>query len=328
MPLARQWSENDFGVFKLSLLKSTLVIGGGGYIGTQLAAELVGTGRRVTVLGRKVIYNRTMAAGVTYCQGDFADAGLLAALLDDHQEVVHLAHASVPNTVLDGPLADLLQNLTPAIGLFTSAALRDRKLLLISSGGTVYGEALELPITELHPTRPISPYGVTKLTVENYARMHAVMHGLRLICVRPANAYGVGQRPFSGQGFISTAMASAIRGEPVKLFGREGTVRDYIYIDDLVSGLVSALDFGQPGETYNLGSGIGLSNRQVLDAMTPLLRGMGVEIGVQNLPERPSDVKANVLDSGKLHECSGWQPLVQLEDGLQRTARWLMDSHG
>jgi len=305
-----------------------LLIGGGGYIGTQLAAELAGAGRRVTVLGRKLAPDRVLAPGVTYCHGDFADAALLGTLLDDHEAVIHLAYASVPSTAFGDPLADLLQNLAPAIGLFAAAARRGRKLLLVSSGGTVYGEALELPITELHPTRPVSPYGLTKLTLEHYARLYSVLHGLSLICVRPANAYGVGQRPFSGQGFIATAMASAMRREPVKLFGREGTIRDYVYIDDLASGIASALESGQPGETYNLGSGIGLSNRQVLDAMTPLLNGMGVKLVVEQLPARATDVKVNILDSRKLRDCSGWQPRVDLAEGLQRTADWLKDNYG
>lgn len=308
--------------------QSTLLIGGAGYIGAQLAAELAATGRRVTVLGRKLVPVRELAPGVSYSQGDFADPKVLDSLLDDHQEVVHLAYASVPNTTFDDPLGELLQNLPPAMGLFMAAARRSRKLLLVSSGGTVYGEALELPITELHPTRPVSYYGLTKLMVENYARIHAVMHGLHLICVRPSNAYGVGQQPFLGQGFISTAIASAMRGQPVKLFGREGTVRDYLYIDDVARGIVSALDFGHPGETYNLGSGVGLSNRQVLDAMMPMLIDKGLELGVEHLSERASDVRANVLDSRKLLECSGWRPRVSLTEGLQRTVAWLSGSHG
>lgn len=312
----------------MSFPKSTLLIGGGGYVGTRLAAELAGAGRRVTVLGRRAAPDHALASGVTYRQGDFADAALLGDLLDEHNEVAHLAYASSPNTVFDAPLADLMQNLTPAMELFAAAARRNRKLMLVSSGGSVYGQALELPISELHPTRPISPYGVTKLTLENYARLHSTTSGLRLICVRPANAYGVGQLPFLGQGFVSTAMASAMRGDAIKIFGRQGTVRDYLYIDDLASGLASALDFGRPGETYNLGSGMGLSNQNMLDAMKPLLLGMGVELRVEYLPERPYDVKANVLDSRKLHDCSGWRARIGLEEGLRRTADWLRDVCG
>ncbi len=305
-----------------------MLIGGAGYLGTRLAAELSASGRHVTVLGRKLVPDCTLAPGVVYHHGDYADSALLDVLLRDHEDVVHLAHASVPGALAGAPLPDLLQNLTPSIGLFAAAALRGRKVLLVSSGGTVYGEALELPITELHPTRPVSSYGVTKLTIESYGRLQAVMNDLPLICVRPANAYGVGQRPFSGQGFISTALASAIRGEPVKLFGRDGTVRDYVYIDDLARGIAGALESGQPGETYNLGSGVGLSNRQVLDEMVPHLHRLGVALKIDVLPERPTDVKINILDSRKLHDRTGWQPRISLSEGLQRTADWIKAGYG
>jgi UDP-glucose 4-epimerase len=148
---------------------------------------------------------------------------------------------------------DLLQNLPPTVQLFSEAAVRGTKLLLVSSGGTVYGEADELPISETHATKPISPYGVTKLTLENYAYLYAATHDLKFVCVRPANAYGIGQKAFVGQGFVATALASAMRGMPIKIFGHCGTIRDYLYVSDLASGIVSALEHGHLSETYNLG---------------------------------------------------------------------------
>ena len=190
-----------------------------------------------------------MPQGVAYLRGDFAQLDLINGLLDRHHEVIDLAYASVPNTSFENPLADLLQNLPPMVQLFPAVAARGGKLLLVSSGGTVYGEASKLPIDENHPTKPISPYGVTKLTVENYAHLYAKTHGLQFICLRPANAYGVGQRPYVGQGFISTAMASAMRGNPIKIFGPIGTVRDYVYVTDLADGIVRALEKGRRLET-------------------------------------------------------------------------------
>jgi UDP-glucose 4-epimerase len=133
--------------------------------------------------------------------------------------VIHLAYATVPNTSFDNPLADLLQNLPPTVELFSKVAERSGRLILVSSGGTVYGQAVQLPILENHPTNPISPYGVTKLTLEKYAHLYAVTKSLKVICVRPGNAYGVGQYPYIGQGFVSTAMAS-IRGVSVRRVAR------------------------------------------------------------------------------------------------------------
>ena len=285
------------------------------------------TGRGVTVLGRSTLPRYELPEGVVYVSGDFSQHDLIINLIASHQEVIHLAYATVPNTSFENPLADLLQNLPATVQLFSEVADRGGKLILVSSGGTVYGEAIELPILETHPTKPISPYGVTKLTLENYAHLYAVTHGLQFVCVRPANAFGVGQRPFVGQGFIATAMASAMRGQPIKIFGQSGTIRDYIYVSDLADGIVSVLERGRLSETYNLGSGIGLSNMNVIKAITPLMKEVGQEVRVEHLPERAFDVKANVLDSTKLHEHTGWEPKVKFTDGLHRACQWLRNYH-
>ncbi|ADE13113.1 NAD-dependent epimerase/dehydratase family protein [Sideroxydans lithotrophicus] len=301
----------------------TLVIGGAGYIGAHLVPQLIATGRHVTVLGRSLTPRYELPNEATYISGDFGQRDLIGSLLANHQEGIHLAYATVPNTSFDNPLADLLENLPPTVQLFSEAAERGTKLILMSSGGTVYGEANELPILETHPTKPISPYGVTKLTLENYAYLYAVTHGLKFVCIRPGNAYGAGQRPFVGQGFISTALASAMTGKPIRIFGQQGTIRDYLYVSDLASGIVSALQHGQLTETYNIGSGVGLSNLDVIEAIKVLLKEVGCSVKVENLPARAFDVKTNVLDSTKLETHTGWRPKVEFEEGLARTYDWL-----
>jgi UDP-glucose 4-epimerase len=311
----------------LSNEQTTLVIGGTGYIGMHLIPDLLATGRNVTILGRKSTPPHTLPKGVTYVSGDFSQRELIGALLDSHQEVIHLAYATVPNTSFENPLADLLQNLPPTVQLFSEVAARGRILVLISSGGTVYGEAIKLPIREDHPTRPISPYGVTKLTLEHYAYLYAVTHGLKFVCLRPSNAFGPGQQPFVGQGFISTAIASAMRGQSIKIFGQRGTVRDYIYVTDLVAGIIGALRNGHLSETYNVGSGVGLSNIDVIEAISPLMKAMGYTVSVEHLPERAFDVKTNVLDSTKLYEHTGWASQLEFADGLRLTCEWLRNHH-
>jgi UDP-glucose 4-epimerase len=307
---------------------NTLVIGGAGYIGSHLTAQLLATGRKVTVLGRSLVPSNALPNGVNYIAGDFGQHQLITELLDKHEEVIHLAYATVPNTSFENPLADLLQNLPPTVQLFSEIADRGIKLVLVSSGGTVYGEAEKLPISETHPTKPISPYGVTKLTLENYAYLYAATHGLKFICVRPANAYGAGQKPFVGQGFISTAIASVMRGQPIKIFGQSGSVRDYIYVSDLAAGIVCALESGSLSETYNIGSGVGLSNMDVINAITPLLESTNCKLSVEHYPERTFDVKSNVLDATKIQQLTGWQPKVQFKDGLLFTLDWLKKNYG
>lgn len=300
-----------------------LIIGGGGFIGRRLVELLCDRGTEVTVLGRRTAPNPNSSSEAVYVAGDFGDIDLLRCLLETHDSVVHLAYATVPNTSFDNPLGDLLENLPSTVQLFAEVAAKGQRLVLVSSGGTVYGESLTLPITEDHPTNPISPYGVTKLTLEKYAHLYAVTRGLNVVCVRPSNAFGEGQPAFSGQGFLATAMALTMRGESVKIFGPRGTVRDYLHVEDMAEGIASALDLGESGETYNLGSGIGRSNLDVLEAMKPLMKEIGCTVRAVHEPARVFDVQANVLDSTRLRNRAGWSPRVSFEDGLRRTRDWL-----
>jgi len=260
---------------------------------------------------------------VLYVSGNFGDTSLIRDLLESHDEVVHLAYATAPNTSFVDPLGDLLENLPSTVQLFTEVAAKGRRLVLVSSGGTVYGQGLTLPIAEDHPTQPISPYGVTKLTLEKYAYLYSVTHGLNVVCVRPSNAYGEGQPPFRGQGFVATAMASAMRGQNVRIFGERGTLRDYIYVGDLAEGIISALECGAPGEIFNLGTGIGRSNLDVVMAIKPLMEEIGCTVHTHHEPARVFDVLANVLDCTRLRSRTGWKPKVSFEEGLLRAREWL-----
>lgn len=299
-----------------------LLIGGGGFIGSHLIKKLLISGRSITVLDKRTTLDQDKIPSVTYIIGDFSDADLLSKLVPEHEEIIHLAYATQPNTSFDDPLIDLSQNLPPAVQLFDIVSRYGAKLLLISSGGTVYGDTDSTLISEDHPTRPISPYGVTKLTMEKYAYLYSATKKLQFLCVRPSNPYGAGQIPFAGQGFISTAMAMGLRGEVVTIFGNEGTVRDYLYIDDMVDGMITVLEKGKTNETYNIGSGIGRSNLQVIEEMRPLLNSVGVSLHVLHAPERPFDVKVNILDSRKLQSLE-WTPSITFDNGLNRTLEWL-----
>ena len=300
----------------------TLVIGGAGFIGSHITPLLIETGRSVTVMGRSKESAFIQTHNLSYVSGDFGDYEFICKLLDTHDEIIHLAYATVPNTSFENPLVDLQQNLAPAVQLFAEAAKRGRKVLLVSSGGTVYGEAIDSPILESHSKQPISPYGLTKLTLESYAYLYGVTHALNFTVVRPANAYGPGQKPFMGQGFIATAIATAKEGKAIKVFGKVGTVRDYIEVSDLAAGIVSALLYGKTSEIYNIGSGIGLSNLDIIQKLKEPLQKYGAKVYVEHLPERLFDVRSNVLDASKLQRDTGWMPKVSFDRGIQKTVKW------
>lgn len=307
----------------------TCVIGGAGFIGRAVVSELLQRGdRKVVVVGRKE-QAPELPASVQYVHHPpDAMAELISSTLRNCDEVIDLAYATVPQTSFQNPVNDILVNVPEAVRLFELAAqIPLRKFVWISSGGTVYGPTHTLPITESHQTRPISPYGITKLTVEKYAFLYHHMYRLPIVCVRPANAFGEGQRAYAGQGFIGTAIASLLDGRTLSLFGQEGTVRDYLHVQDMARGIVAALLDGRSGEVYNLGSGHGYSNRQVLDFLIPLAVTQGLFSRVEVLPERPFDVKANVLDSSKLSTDTGWKPLHSFEHQLQQTWNWYLRNY-
>ena len=209
----------------------------------------------------------------------------------------------------------------------TASEMPLKKILFISSGGTVYGEPKSVPIAEDHPTNPISPYGITKLTLEKYAQMYCRLRALPIVCVRPSNPFGEGQQPFVGQGFVATAIASILRKQEIKIFGSQGTVRDYIYVSDVAKGLVAALDHGVTGECYNVGSAQGSSNLEVIEAIVRQCRTHGFRPAVTHVAPRAFDVSANVLDTKKLHAVSGWKPEVEFDAGMARTWDWYHSQH-
>ena len=294
------------------------VIGGGGFIGRRLVHELIGTGREILVVGRQKEPPKGFPARAKYVFGDYGDRAFLKRILVQCDEVINLAYATVPQTSYVDPMFDLQANLPPSVGLLEIA--RDiqtlRSILIVSSGGTVYGQSERLPISEDAQTTPVSPYGITKLTIERYGLMFHKLHGIPVKIARPSNAYGSGQKPFIGQGFIATAIGHIYRGNEVLIFGEKGTIRDYIHVRDVSSGIVAILDQGKVGEVYNIGSGIGRDNRSVLDLIESFARIDGYLVRVRIEPARNFDVPANVLNYGKLLACSGWMPKVSFESGI------------
>lgn len=298
------------------------LIGGGGFIGVHIANALLSQGMPVTVLDTRPAPIHLLKT-VKYVVGDYGDKETLKRALTGADTVINLSYASVPSTSIEDPIQDILSNLPAAVRLFETACdYAIRKIIVISSGGTVYGPAQGLPLTEDHATNPISPYGVTKLAIEKYGHMFHRLKELPVVTVRPANAFGERQNPFVGQGFIATAIAAILSRKGIALYGPHGTIRDYIHVEDVASGIVAALDHGQPGAIYNIGSGKGRSNKDVLDEIRPYAESLGFPLQVKTLPTRRFDVEANVLDSTKLHDDTGWSIRIPFHEGMRRTWDW------
>ena len=298
------------------------LIGGGGFIGVHVANALLSQGRTITVLDTRPAPIH-LSKTVEYVVGDYGHKETLQRTLAHVDTVINLSYASVPSTSIEDPIQDILCNLPAAVRLFETASdYGIRKIVVISSGGTVYGPAQGLPLTEDHATNPISPYGVTKLAIEKYGQMFHRLKELPVVTVRPANAFGERQNPFVGQGFIATAIAAILSRKGITLYGPHGTIRDYVHVEDIASGIVAALEYGQPGAIYNIGSGKGRSNKEVLDEIRPYAESLGLPLQIETLPARRFDVEANVLDSTKLHDDTGWNIRITFNEGIKRTWDW------
>jgi UDP-glucose 4-epimerase len=302
-----------------------VLLGGTGFIGRHFAS-FCQHGADIVIVSRHTPLNVEGLTGVRYVQGDCASQDFLREVIQPGDHVVYLAYNSVPKTSFDDPLRDIQENLPLAISLLS--VLRDvpvKRLLYMSSGGTVYGPTeADSPIAEEHPTHPISPYGITKLAVEKYCRMYARLFGIPVVIARPSNPYGPGQVPYRGQGFIATAVAKILQGEEIPVFGAHGTVRDYLYINDLCAAMKVLLDVEHtPGAIFNIGSGIGMNNLEVLQAVAQANCAMS-DVKLNFLPARHFDVAYNVLDSHRL-EALGWRRTTTLEQGLPATIHWVRE---
>lgn len=293
------------------------MIGGCGYIGYHVVTRLLKTGRQVTILGRSPCPDRALDPACQYISGDYGNRALLKRILTHELEVIDLAYATVPKTSYEDAVFDLMSNLPASVGFFQEAlAAGVRKVLIVSSGGTVYGPSVDLPIREDHATHPVSPYGITKLTIDRYAMMFHRTNDFPVVIVRPANAYGGAQKSSTGQGFIAAAIDAIHSNKEVEIYGKNGTIRDYIHVEDVASGVVAALDHGESGQIYNLGTGKGFSNSEVMDMLIPLANNDNIKIKIKYLPARKFDVEKNILDSSKLEICSGWGAQISLQEGL------------
>ncbi len=294
-------------------MKYTCIIGGNGFIGKYLASLLSAEGKKVKIIGRKPVPEQDPALIYNYI--DQLD-NLPKNYFDDVENVVHAAYIGTPKSSYDDPVADINQNLLFSVRLFERLLESDiKKIIFISSGGTVYGQQLTDIITEDHPTHPISPYGITKLCIEKYAQLFHISKKLPIVIVRPSNAYGSGQDANTGQGFITAVLDAIENNHGIEVYGKTGTIRDYIHVSDVAKGISACLQYGIAGEEYNIGTGIGISNLDIVNKLTGLYNYKNLKINI--LPERPFDVKKNILNFKKLQKISGWYPEYDIDLGLK-----------
>jgi UDP-glucose 4-epimerase len=300
------------------------VLGGGGFIGLNLVAGLLAAGARVTAIGRRPPPGLEID-GVAWVEAEFADMPTVAAGFAGADIVYHLLGGSVPARSNADPAGDVLGSLLPSIQLLEACrAGRVGRLVFASSGGTVYGPDAPTPTPEDAPTHPVTSYGVNKLAVESYIGLYRHLHGLDGIALRIANPYGPFQHQRRPQGIVGTALARALCGDPIEIWGDGAIVRDFVYVGDVVDAMLAVAGYRGREWLFNVGSGEGRAVRDVVADVCALTGRRWAD--VRHLPGRAVDVPVNILDSSRLMRETGWAPRTAWSDGLAATARWLTDA--
>lgn len=301
-----------------------LVLGGAGFIGSHLAEALASSGHAVRVFDRPHLDRLPLFPadkGFEIFTGDFLNAPSLAPALRGTEIVFHLISTTLPKSSNDNPFYDVETNVLGSLRLLNLCREHGvRKVVFVSSGGTVYGPPRSLPVAESHPTDPICSYGIHKLAVEKYLQLAHRLHGLDYCILRPGNLYGPRQRLDTAQGAVAVFLDRALRGQPIQIWGDGSVVRDYVYISDAVDAILRAARSDGEPRIFNVGSGVGLTLNQLVAEIRKVLGGAVV---VEHLPPRTVDVPANVLDATLARQHLGWSASTPLAAGLQRTCDWL-----
>ena len=297
-----------------------VVTGASGFIGSHLVDGLLSAGYRVKALGRHlpglIAPSAQTHPNLSLVSASLADRLALQQALEGSELVFHLASGSLPQSSNRDPHADVQLNLLGTLNLLEAARLTGvKRLVVVSSGGTVYGIPQAVPIPETHPTDPICSYGITKLAIEKYVALYRQLHGLEGVVLRVANPFGPRQRLDAAQGVVPVFLGKALRHEPLQIWGDGSTVRDFLDVADVVAALLAVVRYKGAESLFNIGSGQGLSLNQLIALLEQQLNR---SLDVQYLPSRGCDVPTNVLCIDRAKEALNWAPKIPVADGLRR----------
>lgn len=296
---------------------SVFLLGAGGFIGRHLARRLAEDGYAV------IAATRTPATfehpGIRNVTGGWDDAAQFARWLPECAAAIYAASSSTPGSSDARPQLD--GNLRTTLAMIE--ALQDApscRVLFFSSAGTLYGDRAT-PAAESDPIRPRSYHGAGKAAAEQFFQAWATQYEGAVTVLRPSNVFGPGQPARAGFGIIPAALECALRGHPIRVWGDGSSVRDYLYIDDLLALCTAILHSDPPPGmcVYNAASGDAISLDGLLDRIETIT---GRPFERIREPSRRVDVHSIIVDAGAARASFGWVPIVPLDSGLQRTWQW------
>lgn len=298
-----------------------LVTGGAGFIASHIADALIEQGHHVVIVDN-------MSAGkpsninkkARFYQEDIRSRAISEIFAEEKFDAVdhHAAQIDVRKSVND-PGRDADINILGSLNLLENCVKHGvHKFVFASSGGTVYGENPRLPATEDDATVPLSPYGISKLTMEKYLYYYHSTYGINYSILRYGNVYGPRQDPHGEAGVIAIFILKILGGQAPVIFGDGSQLRDYVYVQDVVKANLLSLDL--PLNTYcNVGTGVGTSVNELFSIIRELT---GFGHGAEYTEARKGELMRNYLDYGRLNRLRGWKPEVNIKEGIAGTVEY------
>ncbi|MEZ4384753.1 MAG: GDP-mannose 4,6-dehydratase [Nannocystaceae bacterium] len=313
-------------------MRSIVVTGGAGFIGSHLVDRLLDRGDEVTCfdsfndaydprLKRENVAAHRQRANYRLIEVDIRERGRIAGLLAELRPdaVVHLAARAGVRPSLRDPFLYQETNVAGSLNLLDACRDAGVARLIFGSSSSVYGGAAAVPFAEdAAPLLPSSPYAATKIAGEAFAHSYAHLYGMEIASLRFFTVYGRRQRPDLAIRKFATRI---LRGEAIELYGDGTSSRDYTHVDDIIAGVVAALDRAAPGyEVYNLGSSAPIALRELVAMIEAAL---GVAATIRWLPDQPGDVPRTFAAIGRARERLGYAPRVAFADGIADFVDWL-----
>lgn len=318
------------------MMNDVLITGGAGFIGRSLIVRLLelypslhirildnfSVGARADLESVCSIESIEGAAGLRVIEGDIRDFSCALSAVEGVDCIVHLAANTGVAPSVENPRFDMESNVMGTLNMLEAARVSGVKKFVFASSGAPAG-AVEPPIHEEIAPHPVSPYGASKLAGEGYCSAYYHSFGINTVALRFGNVYGPNSAKKSS--VVAKFIKQALSGEICEIYGSGGQTRDYIYIDDLISAIVCAVQRPVGGEIFQIASGAEVTLLELVEKIKKSLANHGVEIRVTNSDARIGDVLRNYADVSKAREILGWSPEFDLQRGLDQTVEYFVN---
>lgn len=298
-------------------MKKVLVTGGAGFIGSHLVDRLIHEGCSVSIIDNLSTGSLdNVNKNAKFYEMDIRDSEISKVFEAERPEYVfhHAAQRDVKKS-LEDPVSDSDVNIIGTVNILENCRRYDVYKHIYPSSAAVYGMPEYLPLDELHSINPISYYGISKYTPEQYIKVYSDLYGMKYTIFRYANVYGIRQDPKGEGGVVAIFMERLMKGKIPVIYGDGEQTRDFIYVDDIVEANIKALCYGD-NETLNISTNIPVSINELYSLIKDMLE---IEHDAEHAGERAGDIRYSCLDNSKAMKLLDWKPKYSIKEGLRKT---------